>query len=39
MKQLSKVVLALSFILFSTSAYAEMAKEGSGTCRGAKYLK
>ena len=36
MKQLSKVVLALSFILFTSSAYAEMAKEGSGSYRGAK---
>ncbi len=30
MKQLTKVLLALSFIFFTTSVYAEMAKEGSG---------
>ena len=36
MKQISKLVLALSFIFFTTSAHAELAKEGSGTYRGAK---
>jgi hypothetical protein len=36
MKHLSAVVLALSFIFFTTYAIAEMAKEGSGTYRGAK---
>ena len=36
MKQLSILVLAVSFIFFTTSAIAEMAKEGSGTYRGAK---
>ncbi len=36
MKKLSAVVLALSFIFFTTSAIAEMAKEGSGAYRGAK---
>ena len=30
MKQFIKLLTALSFILFTTSAYAEMAKEGSG---------
>jgi hypothetical protein len=36
MRQLSAAVLALSLIFFTTSVYAEMAKEGSGSYRGAK---
>ena len=36
MKQITKVMLILSFIIFATSGYAEMAKEGTGMYRGAK---